>query len=181
MYQGNYRFDDFMWSSTIFVVVPTLICLVVFWLSCGKEVAFRSKLLKGELYAFCVGFMSAACWLSWNSYSTLETFVKYGPPADYPVWQIICCGATVIIGSLFISHFFSQCYPDVLAISLLTGAGFAIAFACGASFGVTAQEGIGIVFSFVGITILCLVVNVTTFSVVLLKRHVKQRKDRYKS
>ncbi|KAB1504414.1 hypothetical protein F7230_04935 [Corynebacterium sp. 320] len=163
MFSGNFRFDDFLWVSFIFVIVPSLIGVFLVRRASARRISPWRESVKLYVYAATVGFFSAAAWLSWNSHSGIADFVRRGAPAHYPPWQIVCCGATVILGSLAVSLLYARFFSDVLIVSGLTGAGFSAAFVIDASFGVPAQEGIGVVFSYIGISCLCGLVNIAGF------------------
>lgn len=103
------------------------------------------------LAAFVLGFLSCAGWLSWSA-DSLDEF--RGPalpaPTTFPTWQVVACGATVVLACFVAARLSRWAVAGGLAAAVGTAAGFTTAFAVDASSGVTSQEGVGMAFSILG-------------------------------
>lgn len=168
---GNFSAVQFLWPTFILVVVPTTV-LLIFLLR--KETytnlsAWLMKLTK----AFLAGFFTAVVWLSWGpGRPVIEVFV-HGAPVNFAHWQIVGCGATLIILDLLIFSRSKRTVQDLIGISTCAAAGFSTAFALGTAFGANPQLGIGIFLSYIGIGILLLVVNASAMMALHVKRHIQ--------
>lgn len=164
MHTEGFNLESFISGTILLVIVPTAVCIYLLKKGLPGANSPSKTLLKGGALAFLVGFFAAAVWLAWSPTSGLSDFLQHGAPTNFSQWQIISCGTTVVIGSTLVSLFFSKSFKDVLTISLITGAGFGMAFSAGVSFGPTSQEGVGIFFSFIGISLLCAFLNSMFFA-----------------
>lgn len=174
MHTGNFNLESFAAGTILLVIVPTVASVFLLSKAKSDKLSPPRTLFKGSALAFLVGLFSAVIWLSWSPTSGLSDFLRYGAPRDFPQSQIIGCGVTVTIGSAIIATFFSRYFKDVLALSIFTAAGFSVAFSIGVSFGTLSQEGVGIFFSFVGISTLCAIVNSIIF---FLRQLLSRRTD----
>lgn len=111
------------------------------WLTGGRFGLWATGLLGGVL-----GFISGALWLSWSASGNDGTFVAPGlpMPGNFPVWQVIICGVSVVGAAVFASISSRRLIPGAMAAALGTAAGFSTWFAAGAAAPVTSQEGIGV-------------------------------------
>lgn len=172
MLNGNFHPSEFLWVSFILVLIPT----VVVYMLINRHVpewGHDSRLPRRvPVASFLVGLLSAAFWLSWSPRSSIEEFFLYGAPKHFPEWQIIGCGISLILGSSIIAYVNSESVKESLIISFLTGSGFGEAFAFDSAFGVSSQEGIGVVFAFAGVALLCIPLNLI---IVAIKRILNRR------
>jgi hypothetical protein len=90
-------------------------------------------------------------WLSWSADYHGE-FRGPGLPAptQFPTWQVIACGATVVLVCLASAHLSRWATAGGLAAAAGTAAGFTTAFSVNASTDVTGQAGVGVVLSEIG-------------------------------
>ena len=162
---GNFHPRHFLWVAFILVLVPTVVVYALINRHV-PESAQNSRLpYKAPVASFLVGLLSAAAWLSWSPGSNIEEFFLYGAPTHFPKWQIIGCGISLILGSGIIAYVNYRSVKESLIIALLTGSGFGTAFAFDAAFGISSQEGIGVVFAFVGIALLCTPFNLLAVAI----------------
>lgn len=165
MLNGNFHPLHFLWVVFILVLIPTVVVYILIN-RLPDEKGNNSRLsYRAPIVSFLLGLLSAAVWLSWSPRSNIETFFLRGAPNNFPEWQIICCGIFLIIGSSIIAYVNSESVKESLIISLLTGSGFSAAFAVDASFGTSSQEGIGVVFAFAGVTLLCIPLNLLSVAI----------------
>ncbi|WP_146001755.1 hypothetical protein [Corynebacterium ulcerans] len=153
----EFFFDQFLWSTFILVLLPTAIALSSI---CARESRHHRSNLKSIFFVgFFIGFLTAALWLSWSPSTPISRVFTYGAPVDFSAWQVMGCGITLIVlNALFLSRAVRTPYSP-LSFSVCTAAGFATAFSLGVSFGVSTQEGVGILLSYVGVGILLLITN----------------------
>ncbi|NLE81583.1 MAG: hypothetical protein GX610_18770 [Rhodococcus sp.] len=164
---------DFSWTQYLsmvfaFVGVPTAIAAGVIWIVVRSEraqrlpdspgsgdeigaVGGRLGLWSTGLIAFGLGFLSCAGWLSWSA----DYFGQFrGPglpaPNQFPTWQVVACGATVVLVCLASAHLSRWVLAGGLAAATGTAAGFTAAFCVVASTDVTGQAGVGVMLSEVG-------------------------------
>lgn len=144
-------------------MVPSVFILtLVFSCVSPERKTYRVSLvgLKAVLFGVLAGFVSAFLWLSWNETSGMLGAFKYGAPACYPRWQIVCCGLTVILLSVLILIKYTHGFPGAVGVAVSVSAGFSTAFSLDASMiDATSQEGVGVAFSYIGIGLMCLIVN----------------------
>ena len=159
----DFSWSRFLWVVFIFVGVPTAIGAAVIRSSWRAERANlttsisrptgtgRLGLWTTGLLAFVLGFLSCAGWLSWSADSNGDVRGPALPaPTKFPTWQVVACGATVVLVCLVAAHLSRWAVSGGLAAAAGTAAGFTTAFAVAASVGVTSQEGIGVAFSELG-------------------------------
>ncbi|CAM2908190.1 ABC transporter permease [Prescottella defluvii] len=159
----GFSWSQFLWVVAIFVGVPTAFGAFIVrsaWRSeqAGVEPATarptgtgRLGLWTTGLIAFVLGFLSCAGWLSWSADSAGRVRGPALPaPTQFPTWQVVACGATVVLACLAAAHLSRWAVAGGLAAAAGTAAGFTTAFAVAASVGVTSQEGIGVAFSILG-------------------------------
>lgn len=164
---------DFSWAQYLsmvlfFVGVPTAIGAGVIWVSARSEWAGLQRpagnlaLWATGLIAFGLGFVACAGWLSWSA-DYQGRFRGPGLPApnQFPTWQVIACGVTVVLGCLASAHLSRLVFSGGLAAAAGTAAGFTAAFCVVASTDPTGQAAVGVVLSEVGwglgLTVLMLV------------------------
>lgn len=153
----EFFFDQFLWSTFILVLLPTAIALSR--ISTLESRHHRSNVKSIFFIGFLTGFLTAAIWLSWSPSTPISSVFTYGAPVDFAAWQVMGCGMILIaLNALFLSRTVRTPYSP-LSFSVCTAAGFATAFSLGVSFGVSTQEGIGILFSYVGVGVLLLITN----------------------
>ncbi|MDK7134007.1 MULTISPECIES: hypothetical protein [unclassified Corynebacterium] len=172
MLNGNFHLAQFLWVIFILVLIPTVVVYILINRHVPENCHNSRLPRRAPVASFLVGLLSAAFWLSWSPRSSIGDFFLYGAPNQFPKWQIIGCGISLILGSGIIAYVNSGSVRGTLIISLLTGSGFGAAFAFDASFGVTSQEGIGVVFAFVGVALLCIPLNLLF---VAIKRIVNRK------
>lgn len=129
--------------------------------------------LIGMAMAFISGILSAGLWMSWNSDSPITHYFQRGAPTQFPAWQIIGCGATVVILSALILFKYSQHRNVLSCATVITAAGFTTVYAHAASFGVSAQGAAGVLLSWIGINLLLLVTNSICLGVIKLRERRK--------
>ncbi len=182
MYTYPYPWDSFFSMLIPLVLVPTLIGVVLIWWPTRKEPKFstfappktagdrpwvgwltggRFGLWATGLLGGVLGFLSGALWLSWSASGNDGTFVAPGlpMPGNFPVWQVIICGVSVVGAAVFASISSRRLMPGAIAAALGTAAGFSTWFAAGAAMPVTSQEGIGVMMAMVGTTFSLSIIN----------------------
>ena len=169
---GNFHPRQFLWAAFILVLVPTVVVYILINRHVPENCHNSRLPRRAPVASFLVGLLSAAFWLSWSPRSSIGDFFLYGAPNHFPKWQIIGCGISLILGSSIIAYVNYRSIKESLIIALLTGSGFGTAFAFNAAFGVSSQEGIGVVFAFVGIVLLCTPFNLLF---VAIKRIVNRK------
>src|SRR5699024_4888732 len=121
---------------------------------------FRSPFpVTGALLALLAGFLPAALWLTWNSTTSITHYFHQGAPTQFPKWQVVGCGLTVVILSALIFIRYVRRRNALTVTSVFTAAGFTAAFAHAASFGVLTQQAVGVALSYIGILLLVLLTN----------------------
>lgn len=108
----DFSWSQFLWIVFIFVGVPTIFCALLLW---GKSSKREQGTGTGRLglwatgtLAFVFGFASCAGWLSWSANQSGE-FRGPGLPApnQFPTWQVVACGATVVLLCFLAAHLLS--------------------------------------------------------------------------
>ncbi|MBV6762611.1 hypothetical protein [Rhodococcus opacus] len=165
----DFSWSQFLWMVFIFVGVPTMIGAGIIWSVARSERdglqrspdragvgrtqtgVGRLGLWATGLVAFPLGFLSCAGWLSWSADYQGE-FRGPGLPAptQFPTWQVIACGVTVVLACLAAAHLSRWAAAGGLAAAAGTAAGFTTAFSVNASTDVTGQAGVGVVLAEVG-------------------------------
>ncbi|AWB83127.1 hypothetical protein [Corynebacterium liangguodongii] len=163
MTRQEFQFEGFLIGTSIFVVIPTVLTLVVFFAIGPKS--YRPTLWKICLIGVLTGFFAAAAWLSWDPHSPMSEVLYRGAPTQFSPWQIVGCGATLIIANALTIWCCERAPSGVMALPISTTAGFATAFSFGVSFGVSTQEAVGIFLSYAGVGTLLLLTNTVWFIV----------------
>jgi len=165
----DFSWPQFLWIVVIFVGVPTMIGAGIIWsvarseragLQCSPDRAGAGRTQTGVgrlgvwatgLVAFSLGFLSCMGWLSWSADSQGE-FRGPGVPAptQFPTWQVIACGVTVVLTCLVSAHLSRWVAAGGLAAAAGTAAGFTTAFSVNASTDITGQAGVGVMLSEIG-------------------------------
>lgn len=87
------------------------------------------------------------------------SFFQHGMSNQFMVWQVICCGITLIALSGLVTAKYTP-YSSVLpTVTVFGAAGFTTFFCFGVSYGVSTQEGVGVFFSYVGMNLMLLIPN----------------------
>lgn len=165
---------DFSWLHylrvvLIFVGVPTTIGADIIWAVLRSERAglWHSRNRQGlaemrthggrlglwatGLIAFAPGFLSCAAWLSWSAdYQGQVRGFGLPAPNQFPAWQVIACGVTVVLVCLAAAHLSRWALAGGLAAAAGTAAGFTAAFSVDASTDITGQAGVGVLLSEIG-------------------------------
>ena len=158
----EFHTGQFLWGAFIFAIVPSVVILIPLMIGAWNIKSQRAKKpfpLIGMARAFISGILSAGLWLSWNSDSPIPHYFQRGAPTQFPAWQVIGCGATVVILSALILIKYSRHRNVLSCATVITTAGFTTAYAHAASFGVSTQEAVGVFLSYIGINLLLLVTN----------------------
>lgn len=102
--------------------------------------------------ALLLGFLTCAGWLSWTAADHDGNVRGPGLPAptSFPSWQVIACGATMVLACFLAAHWSRTLFAGGLAAAAGTAGGFTAAFCVDAARTVTSQEGIGLFLSIVG-------------------------------
>lgn len=165
----DFSWSQFLWMVFIFVGVPTMFGASIIrsaWRSERAGLAYspgrgdlvgmqtggsRLGLWATGLMAFALGFLSCAGWLSWSADYRGE-FRGPGLPApnQFPTWQVVACGVTVVLLCLVSAHLSRWTMAGGLTAAAGTAAGFTTAFSAVASTDVTGQSGVGVVLSELG-------------------------------
>ena len=161
------RFDPAMFArlTVTFVAVPAALSVLFIWFVSRSQPADTRGNLNGPRVTPCIlslaaGFASAVGWLSWNEGSPILDALRYGAPTQFAQYQVIGCGVTLILLSGLITLQSKSNLFGAVAVSVCTAAGFATAFALDSSmYDAPSQEGIGVVFSYVGMGLLVMVTN----------------------
>ena len=172
---AGFNAGQFLWGTFIFAVVPTaFIMLLVFVATWGlyknrvdvdpatgtaKGMPKRFIPISGMALALLVGLVSGLIWLTWDGRSGPMNFFQRGMSNQFMVWQVICCGITIIVLSGLVTAKYVQ-YSGVLpTVTVFSAAGFTMFFCFGVSYGVSSQEGVGVLFSCVGMNLMLLITN----------------------
>lgn len=101
--------------------------------------------------AFALGFLACVGWLSWSA-DYYGEFRGPGLPAPnaFPTWQVIACGATVVLVCLAAARLSRWSKAGGLAAAVGTAAGFATAVGMDASTDPTGQAGVGVLLAELG-------------------------------
>lgn len=150
---------SFIISSLLIIGIP-----VVLWsglirfvarLECPPRFAERRPEWQVALVALPLGFLACAGWLSWTAADKSGRAREPAIPApnEFPKWQIIACGITLIAVACGVSHIARRLFAGSLASALGTSAGFALAMNVDvASMKVSSQEGVGVAISILFLT-----------------------------
>lgn len=150
----EFSWSQFLWIVFIFVGVPSTFFGLLLWGKHSKRDtpgAGRLGLWATGALAFVSGFASCAGWLSWSA-SQRGEFRGPGLPApnQFPTWQVVACGATVVVLCLLAAHLSRWASTGGYAAALGTTAGFSTAFCVEASTDVTGQSGVGVLLCMIG-------------------------------
>ncbi|KJF23578.1 hypothetical protein C7T36_07145 [Rhodococcus sp. AD45-ID] len=165
---SEFALPQFLWMVLIFVGVPTMISAGIIssiWRSertrpeqsSNRSAATQPAgggplgLWTTGLVAFLLGLLSCVGWLSW-SVDYRGEFRRPGLPAptQFPTWQVVACGITVILACFVAAHFSRWTTAGGFAAAVGTTAGFTTAFSVAASTDATGQAGVGVVLSALG-------------------------------
>ena len=171
----GFNAGQFLWGTFIFAVVPTaFIMLLVFVTSRGlnsRRAAIDPATGKnkgtpkhfipvpGRALAFIAGLASGLIWLTWDGRSGPVSFFQHGMSNQFMVWQVICCGITIIALSGLVAAKYTQRSGVLPTVTVFSAAGFTTFFCFGVSYGVSTQEGVGVLFSYVGMNLMLLFTN----------------------
>ncbi|SNT00298.1 hypothetical protein [Rhodococcoides kyotonense] len=144
-----YPWSQFLWVVTAFVGLPTVV-----WAYSIRAVKMKEDpradglgLVATGSVAFLGGFVACAGWLSWSAYGR-------GPglpaPREFPTWQVVACGITVVSVCFAAAHLSRWVKAGGLAAAAGATAGFTTAFSIDASTDDTGQAGVGILLSELG-------------------------------
>lgn len=151
----DFSWSQFLWIVFIFVGVPTTFFALLLWGKAAKREhdagTGRLGLWATGVVAFVFGFVSCAGWLSWSAEQSGE-FRGPGLPApnQFPTWQVVACGATVVLLCFLAAHLSRWAKSGGYAAALGTTAGFSTAFCVEASTDVTGQSGVGVLLCMIG-------------------------------
>ncbi|MEZ2121932.1 hypothetical protein [Corynebacterium sp. CCM 9203] len=143
---------QFLFGTTWFVILPTAIGIAII----AREMKKREKrselrsIIGPAFTSYLLGIITAALWLSWNDYHSISDTFQIRPPAEVSIWQVIACGITLAICSASLSKYRASRNGEAILFSLLLASGLSTVMSFGVSFGVGAQEGVGVIFSFMG-------------------------------
>ena len=138
---------QFLWGTFIFAVVPTaFLMLLVFDTSrrldkrraaidpttgTAKGMPKRFIPASGMTLAFLAGLISGLAWLTWDGRSGPVSFFQHGMSNQFMVWQVICCGITLIALSGLVTAKYTP-YSGVLpTVTVFSAAGFTTFFCFG--------------------------------------------------
>ncbi|MGO3377606.1 MAG: hypothetical protein ACTILH_09705 [Corynebacterium casei] len=171
----GFNAGQFLWGTFIFAVVPTtFIMLLVFDTSqrlnrrrgeidpstgTAKGTPKRFMPVPGMALAVLVGLVSALIWLTWDGSSGPVNFFQHGMSNQFMVWQVICCGITIIALSGLVTAKYSRRSGVLPTVTVFSAAGFTTFFCFGVSYGVSTQEGVGVLFSYAGMNLMLLITN----------------------
>lgn len=86
-------------------------------------------------------------------------FFQHGMSNQFMVWQVICCGITIIALSGLVTPKYSRRSGVLPTVTVFSAAGFTTFFCFGVSYGVSTQEGVGVLFSYAGMNLMLLITN----------------------
>ena len=171
----GFNAGQFLWGTFIFAVVPTtfimLLVIVTAWglnknradvdptTGTAKGTPKRFMPVPGMALAFLAGLVSGLLWLTWDGSSGPVNFFQHGMSNQFMVWQVICCGITIIALSGLVTAKYSRCSGALPTVTVFSAAGFTTFFCFGVSYGVSTQEGVGVLFSYVGMNLMLLITN----------------------
>lgn len=126
------------------------------WLTGGRFGRWVTGILGGVL-----GFLAGALGLSWSGPVKGGGFEapQLPAPGEWPVWQVILCGAVVVGMAVFASLTSRWLMAGAMAAGLGTATGFSTFFAAGVASPVTSQEGIGVMMAMGGTSLSLCVIN----------------------
>lgn len=151
----DFSWSQFLWIVFAFVGVPSTFFALLLWRRSSKRDqdtrTGRLGLWATGVLAFVFGFLACAGWLSWSA-DHMGEFRGPGLPAPnhFPTWQVISCGATVVLLCLLAAHLSRWRKAGGYAAALGTTAGFSTAFCVSASMDVTGQSGVGVLLCVIG-------------------------------
>lgn len=160
---AHFSVSQFWWDTLILVIIPTALVLLVTSRSNSEQNSGEAGVR--SLLGIVAGFFSAAVWLTWNPTMPVTNIFEHGPPYDFATFQVVGCGLTLMVLSSLIAGRFGRSVGGLIGVSACVAAGFATAFSLATSNGDTAQEGIGIFLSYVGIGALTVVSNAVVLAV----------------
>lgn len=187
-----YPWDSFLSMVIPFVFVPTLIGVLLIWWLTRREPEIptsngnrpRAGWLTGGrcgrwttgILAGVLGFFAGALGLSWSGPVKGGGFEapQLPAPGEWPVWQVILCGAIVVGTAVFASLTSRRLMSGAMAAGLGTASGFSTFFAAGVASPVVSQEAIGVVMAMGGTTFSLCVINL----IIAARREVKIRNRR---
>lgn len=171
----GFNAGQFLWGTFIFAVVPTtFIMLLVFDTSqrlnrrrgeidpstgTTKGTPKRFMPVPGMALAFLAGLVSGLLWLTWDGSSGPVSFFQHGMSNQFMVWQVIGCGITIITLSGLVTAKYSRRSGVLPTVTVFSAAGFTTFFCFGVSYGVSTQEGVGVLFSYAGMNLMLLITN----------------------
>lgn len=172
---AGFNAGQFLWGTFIFAVVPTaFIMLLVVDTSrrlnkrraaidpaSGKNKGTPKHFMpvSGMALAFLAGLVGGLIWLTWDGKSGPVNFFQHGMSNQFMVWQVICCGITIIALSGLVTAKYAQRSGVLPTVTVFSAAGFTAFFCFGVSYGVSTQEGVGVLFSYVGMNLMLLFTN----------------------
>lgn len=188
-------FPYFFNMLTPLVIAPTLIGAVLVWFiqrSVDRDLldsptrprnapaprrgfAGRLGLWATGLAAAILGFVACAGWLSW-SFAADGSIISPALPApnQFPTWQIVACGATVIAVTVLMSVASRRLISGACASALGTAAGFTTAFALDAAAMEPSQQAVGVMMSMVGLSV---GLGICACGVALIRLAIHRRKN----
>lgn len=163
----EFSWPQFLWIAFIFVGVPTTIGASIIWtiwrsertglehsttaLGGGHTGSGSLGLWSTGLLAFALGFLSCVGWLSWSAdYKGGFRGPGLPAPTQFPTWQVVACGLTVILACFGSAHCSRWMKAGGMTAAAGTAAGFTTAFSIDASTDVTGQAGVGVALSTIG-------------------------------
>lgn len=171
----GFNAGQFLWGTFIFAVVPTaFIMLLVFVIAWGLNknranvdpatgaatgMPKRFMPVPGMTLAFLAGLVSGLLWLTWDGSSGPVNFFQHGMSNQFMVWQVICCGVAIIALSGLVTARYARHSGVLPTVTAFSAAGFTTFFCFGVSYGVSTQEGVGVLFSYVGMNLMLLITN----------------------
>ncbi|APT83776.1 hypothetical protein [Corynebacterium aquilae] len=165
-----FHLGRFLWMTLISAAIPTAILLAAVSYQPSRPRAQRAPWQGAPgLLAYLLGLVSFVGWLSWNTTNGFEELLHYGPPAVFPAWQVAGCGITLVVGTIVLNVLHSRSLREVVAFAALIAAGCATAMSLAGSFGVTAQEGVGVGFAYIGGVVGAAVVGAVVFALSKLR------------
>ncbi len=163
----KFSWPQFLWIVFIFVGVPTAVGASFIWTiwrserldlehsttapGSGLTGSGSLGLWRTGLLAFALGVLSCVGWLSWSAdYKGGFRGPGLPAPTQFPTWQVLACGLTVILACFVSAHCARWIKSGGLTAAAGTAAGFTTAFSIGASTDVTGQAGVGVALSAIG-------------------------------
>lgn len=172
---AGFNAGQFLWGTFIFAVVPTAFIMLLVFDTSRRMNRRRTETdpttgttkgapkhfipVSGMVLAFLAGLVSGLLWLTWDGSSGPVSFFERGMSNQYMVWQVICCGITIIALSGLVTAKYAQRLGVLPSVTVFSAAGFTTFFCFGVSYGVSSQEGVGVLFSYVGMNLMLLITN----------------------